>query len=329
MTIIIKKTVDEWLDSVDYSALNSGHYKPGKFALKMMNFIKLVNGAEGESNKTPVMHLAMLDKVEGGGSRVVNLMFRGAAKTTVFMEYLNLYLGVFGEIDGFGPVPSMIYVSDSMDNGVKSARKNIEYRWETSEFLQEWLPRKHQTITDNYIEWNCKSGNRFGTKMFGAKTGLRGTKIFGKRPRLAVLDDLLSDDDAKSKAAIEAINNTIDKGVDYALDPEKRKIIFNGTPFAKEDPIYRAVESGAWSVNVWPVCELFPCDRTEFRGAWDDRFTYDFVEEQYRLSELGGKLAAFNQEMMLRITSSEERLVQDSEIRWYSRPGLLNNRGGR
>ena len=326
-TIIIKKSVDEWLDNVDYSGLNSGYYKPGKFALKMMTFIKLVNGTEGESNKTPVMHLAMLDKVEGRTSRIVNLMFRGAAKTTVFMEYLNLYLGLFGEIDGFGPVPAMIYVSDSMDNGVKSARKNIEFRYETSEFLQEWLPPRDQTINDNYIEWNSKSGNRFGTKMFGSKTGLRGTKIFGKRPVLCVLDDLLSDDDAKSPAAIKAINDTIYRGVDYALDPMKRKIIFNGTPFAKHDPIYQAVESGAWHVNVWPVCERFPCKKEEFQGAWEDRFTFEFVEEQYHVSRLGGQLADFNQEMMLRITSEEERLVQDSEIRWYSRAKLLQNRG--
>lgn len=327
MTIIVKKTLDEWLDSVDYSGLNSGHYKPTKFALKFMNFIKLVNGAEGESHKTPVMHLAMLDKTAGRKERIVNLCHRGSGKTTLFMEYYNLYLGLFGEIDGFGEVPSMIYISDSMDNGVKSARKNIEFRWENSEFLQDWLPYKNQIVTDNYIEWNSKDGNRFGTKMFGAKTGLRGTKIFGKRPPLAVLDDLLSDDDAKSKVAIEAIKDTIYKGIDYALDPTRRKIVFNGTPFAKEDPIIEAVESGAWHVNVWPVCEHFPVDRKDFHGSWEDRFTFDFVNEQYRVSSLSGKTAAFNQELMLRISTADERLVQDDEIRWYSRQGLLNNKG--
>lgn len=333
MDVIVKKSVDEWLDSVDYRYLNSGRYKPTPFALKMMNFIKLVNGTEGESHKTPVMHLAMLDKMAGQKNRLVNLVHRGGAKTTLFMEYLDLYLGLFGEIDGFGRVPSMIYISDSMDNGVKSARKNIEFRWANSEFLQEFLPAKNQIITDSYIEWNAQDPhtgqkmNQFATKMFGAKTGLRGTKIFGKRPVLAVLDDLLSDDDAKSGAAMRAIKDTIDKGVDYALDPTRRKIIFNGTPFHKEDPIYEAVESGAWHVNVWPVCERFPVKREEFAGSWEDRFTYDFVREQYNVAKLSGKLAAFQQEMMLRISFDDERLVQDSEVRWYSRRSLLNNRG--
>lgn len=157
-------------------------------------------------------------------------------------------------------------------------------------------------------------------------TGLRGTKIFGKRPTLAVLDDLVSDDDSKSKAAMEAIKDTVYKGVDYALDPQTRKTIFNGTPFNKGDILYEAVESGGWHVNVYPVCEQFPCTREEFRGAWEDRFTYEFVLDQYETALATGKVSAFMQELMLRITSAEEKLVQDNEIRWYDRSALLKNR---
>lgn len=324
---VVKRSVDDWLDEVDYAGLNAGHYMPTPFALKFMNFIKLVNGAQGEQNLTPVVHLAMLDKIAGKRQRTANLCFRGAAKTTLMFEYLVLYLAVFGEIDGFGPVEGMIYISDSMDNGVKSARKNIEFRYNNSDFLQEWLPRKNISFTDAYLEFVSKDGNRLGVRLFGAKTGLRGTKIFGKRPVLAVLDDLVNDDDAKSKVAMQAIKDTIYKGVDYALHPVRRKIIFNGTPFNKDDILYEAVESGAWDVNVWPICERFPCTREEFRGAWEDRFTYDFVAEQHRVSMLSGKLAAFQQELMLRISTEEDRLIQDGEILWYSRQGLIKNKG--
>ena len=321
---MVKLTVDDWLNQVDYANLNSGHYLPGTFALKFMNFVKLVNGEEGEQNLTPVVHLAMLDQVEGQKQRIANLCFRGAAKTTLFFEYLALYLMVFGEIDGFGPVPGMIYVSDSMDNGVKSARQNIEFRYNNSEFLQEWIPQIK--FTDSSIFSTSKDGVQLGIKMFGAKTGLRGTKIFGKRPVLAVLDDLVSDEDAKSKAAMETIRATVYKGIDYALHPTKRKIIFNGTPFNKGDILYEAVESGGWHVNVWPVCEKFPCTRAEFRGAWEDRFTYDFVVEQYAMAVRTGELSSFNQELMLRISSAEERLVQDAEIRWYDRLNLIKHK---
>lgn len=320
----IRQPVDDWLNQVDYDELNSGLYMPSEFALKYMNFIKLVNGEEGEQNKTPVFHLAMLDEIAGRKKNIANLCFRGSGKTTLMIEYFALYLGVFGEIDGFGKVPGLIYISDSMDNGVKSARQNMEFRWENSEFLQEWLPYAH--FTENYIELKSKDGNRFAMKMFGAKTGLRGTKIFGKRPTIAVLDDLVSDTDSKSKAAMQTISDTVYKGVDFALDPTRRKIVFNGTPFNKGDILYSAVESGGWHVNVWPVCEKFPCTREEFRGAWPDRFSYDYVKEQYESAVLTGTLSAFMQELMLRITSEEERLIQDSEIRWYKRTSLLGNK---
>jgi predicted phage terminase large subunit-like protein len=322
---IVKKSLDEWLDEVNYTALNDGTYVPSEFALIFMNFIKLVNGSEGESHKTPPVHLKMLDKLATSTStNVANLCFRGAAKTTLFFEYLAPFIAVFGYLPGFGELDSMIYVSDSMDNGVKSARKNIEFRYHNSDFLKEWLPEYH--FTDNYIEFTNKAGKRFGIKMFGAKTGIRGTKIFGKRPRLAVLDDLISDDDAKSRASMEAIKDTVYKGINYALDPTSRKIIFNGTPFNNDDIMIEAVQSGAWDVNVWPVCERFPCSREEFVGAWEDRFTFDFVTKQYEDAVLTGKVEGFMQELMLRISSDEERLVQDAEIREFSRTQLLDRR---
>lgn len=323
--MLLKQDLDTWLDQVNYSEINSAQYMPSQFALTFMNFIKLVNGSVGESNKTPPVHLKMLDKVTSQSDYIANLCFRGAAKTTLFMEYFSLFLGVFHSIPGFGSVDGMIYVSDSMDNGVKSARKNIEFRYNNSEFLKQWIPRA--TFTDAYIEFENRNGELLGIKMFGAKTGLRGTKIFGKRPVIAVLDDLVSDDDAHSKAAMDTIKDTVYKGVNHALDPTRRKVIFNGTPFNKEDILIEAVESGGWDVNVWPVCERFPCSEEEFVGAWPDRFSFKYIKDQYDMAVKTGKLAGFYQELMLRISSEEERLVQDAEIRWYKRGPLLQNKG--
>lgn len=322
---LIKQDLDTWLDKVDYHYLNSSDYVPSSFALTFMNFIKLVNGSVGESNKTPPVHLAMLDKITEGSEYIVNLCARGMAKTTLFMEYLTLYLAVFGELPRLGKIEGMIYVADSMDNGAKSARKNIEFRYNNSEFLQEWIPEAK--FTDSYLEFKNKNGDMLGVKLFGATTGLRGTKIFGKRPVLAILDDLISDEAAKSKTVMNLIKDTVYKGVNHALDPTRRLVIFNGTPFNKEDIIIEAVESGAWDVNVWPVCEKFPCTEEEFSGAWPDRFTYDYINKQYNIAVDTGKLDAFNQELMLRISSADERLIQDEEIRWYSRSQLLDKKG--
>ena len=133
MTAVVEVTVDEvqrsvdgWLDSVDYAIDPS--YIPSQFALEFVTFIKMVNGGEGEENTTPVLHLKMLDNIDeiepeyndkGQLSifpRLANMVFRGAAKTTLMREYLFLYIGMYGGLPNFGRIELAIYVSDSMEN---------------------------------------------------------------------------------------------------------------------------------------------------------------------------------------------------------------------
>ena len=316
------KTVEEWLNGVSYE--EDPNYIPSQFALAFVNFIKLVNGGQGEENKTPTLHLKMLDQIDQPNSRkIANMVHRGAAKTTVLGEYLILYLATFGELPTFGQVDFALYVSDSIDNGVKNMRKNLEFRWENSTFLQKYVP--HAKFTD--IHWHFKnvSGKEFIVKGYGAKTGVRGTKANGKRPQLAILDDLVSDEDARSKTMIAAIEDTVHKAIDHAMHPTRSKIIWSGTPFNASDPLYKAIESGAWAVNCYPVCEKFPCTRQEFRGSWEDRFTYDYVKRKYLEALKSGTIHTFNQELMLRIMSDEDRLVLDSDINWYKRHDVLKH----
>ena len=308
------KTVDQYLDEVDYSDNDS--YVPSPFAIEFINFIKLVNGSEGEENKTPVLHLRMLDTVASGSNRIVNLCHRGSGKTTIMAEYLFLYIAVFGELPTIGRVDLAMYVSDSMENGAKNLRKNVEHRWENSEFLKRYVPETR--FTDSRIEFKNRAGKKFVVKLYGAKTGVRGVKEMGKRPTLCVADDIISDEDARSPTILASIEDTMYKAVTYALHPKNSMIIWSGTPFNQMDSIYKAVESGAWDANVYPVCEQFPVEPHDFVGSWPDRFPYEYVKQQYQMAKSNGMIDSFYQELMLRITSDEERLIRDVDIKWYS-----------
>lgn len=315
--------VEDYLNDTDYSV--DPDYVPSDFALEFVTFIKLVNGSQGEENLTPVVHYKMLDTITHGGRRVINLCHRGIAKTTLMAEYLFLYIATYGELPGFGRVDLALYVSDSIENGVKNMRKNLEFRYENSDFLREYIPEAK--FTDIRWEFKNADGKIFIIKGYGAKTGVRGAKELGKRPQLAVLDDLISDEDARSATVIAAVEDTVYKAVDYALHPTNNMIIWSGTPFNAKDPLYKAVESGAWKVNVFPVCEQFPCEESEFRGSWPDRFTYKYVKTQYDNAVKLGKVETFNQELMLRIMSDEDRVIQDSDIAWYKIDAVLRNKG--
>ena len=322
--------LDSRLNRVDYTAFMAD-YRPSVFALEYVNFIKLVNGVEGEENESPVIHYDMSDQVvKGDMGKVHNFIqnlfvsFRGSAKTTALHEYMILYLATYGYIPNFGKVDVGIYISDTMDNGVKSMRTNLEFRWNNSEFLQKYVPEAK--FTDVRWEFTNADKKKLCFRGFGASTGVRGFKEYGQRPCWGGYDDLMSDKNAESPTIQKDIKHIIYKAARQALHPKKRMQIWTGTPFNKSDPLYEAASSGAWNTKVYPICEAFPVSRSELKGGWEDRFGYDFVKEEYDSLLLSGEIASFNQELMLRITSVEDRLVLDSDLVWYNRDKVIQSR---
>lgn len=138
------------------------------------------------------------------------------------------------------------------------------------------------------------------------------------------LDDLMSDRNADSRAVTEDIENVIYKAIRQAMHPTKRRVMWAGTPFNMKDPLYRAAGSSSWYTVAFPICERWPCERDEFVGAWEDRFNYDFVKNEYDLLKANGKVDAFNQELMLRILSDDDRLLHEQDIVWKNRADMLS-----
>ena len=55
-------SLEKIINSVDYNKL-AEDYVPSSFAIKFINFIKLVNGESGEENKSPLFHYDILDTI--------------------------------------------------------------------------------------------------------------------------------------------------------------------------------------------------------------------------------------------------------------------------
>ena len=306
----VKKSVEDYLNEISYD--DDGVYIPSDFAIQFMIFIQLCNDGVME-NKSPMLHYKVVDKFDNGSRKVINLMHRGLAKTTL-IRYLFFFIAAYGGLPTFGRIELALYVSDSIENGVKNMRKNLEFQYKNSTFLKTLIPQAH--FTDINWEFTNSEGKQFIIKGFGAKTGVRGVTALNSRPKLAVLDDILSDSDARSATVIADIEDTVHKAIGYAMHPI-HKLIWNGTPFNASDPLYKTVEAGTWEVNVYPVCEQFPVPRDEFRGSWEDRFTYDIIKKNYDDAVAENNLAAFNQELMLRIMSDDDRMIPDECIQYY------------
>lgn len=244
--------------------------------------------------------------------------------STICSEYLPLYCAVMGKLEGFGEVSYMLFIGDSLENGCRNMRRNMENRYNTSEFLQQYLPKAR--FTDTMIEFTNIEGKPFAIRLAGAQQSIRGTRYLNKRPELCIMDDILTDEDARSVTCIGKVKDTIHKGVAKALHPTKNKIVYIGTVFNANDPLYEVIESGSWSPSVFPVCEKFPVEREEFKGSWEDRFPYEAVKEMYEDAVSLGRLSDFNGEMMNRVMSQEDRVIEDGDIEWYRKADLIKRR---
>jgi hypothetical protein len=129
-------------------------------------------------------------------------------------------------------------------------RKALEYKFNNSDFLQQYL--QEIKFTDIRWEFIRKDGSSLVVSAYGGKTNIRGTRENGSRPVLALLDDIITDADARSPTETENIKTNINSSLEAALHPKRRKIIWNGTPFNAADPLYVTAESG----DVEKVAEI-------------------------------------------------------------------------
>ena len=320
--IEIKFDIEKYLNNFKY---NFDGYIPSKDSIRFIEFIKLVNiDRGGEENKSPLVHYKMIDNIFSKEQDIAIMCHRGFSKSSM-IEYLIWYIALFGSVPNFGKVNFGLYISDSIENGVKTMRNSIDNRYDNSSFLKEHIP--YMRSTEQRIVFKNKAGSKFTLKLYGSKTGVRGAREAGTRPQIAFFDDLIQkSEDARSKPILESIENTIYSDVEDAMHPKHRKFVWAGTPFNQNDPLYKAIQSGAWSASVYPVCEKFPCKKDEFIGSWEDRFDWNGVNQTYLKRKRVGKTELFFREMMLRITAEEDRLIDENDIVWFNRDDVIKKK---
>ena len=279
---------------------------------------------------------------------------REFSKSTLIGTYLPLFIAWKGSIPGYGKVNYGLYVGDSMRNNVKTTMNTIELVFLESEWLVDQF--ESYRFTDEVMELvrhpstkaelaaferamgmgkkkdqvPGRSKRKFAMKGVGAATGTRGTRSGLDRPQFAIFDDLVSSEtDANSEVVLHGIESTIDSDVLKALHGAGNFSMIIGTPYNKKDPVYRRLESGRWVPIVFPMCKEINADMTkeEFEGVWEDRHSYEKVMKRYLDDLAENKMRSFNQELMLRITSEEDRLIPDAYLTWYKRSDIIN-RGG-
>ena len=338
--------VDSALDSID---LLFNGYIPSKDAIEFFNIIRLVLGEEPEVENS-LMHYFLVDLVFGNIKRenypytdeinkkirinrkkIAIIAGRMSAKSTVITAYLPIYLAVKGEMPNFGDVMFVVGFGDSQQAGAKVQANTIRDFCDDSAFCKDYFEKMR--FTDEECEFIRKGTGRIKKRAFmykvkGAAGGsVRGIRYRTARPSMFLFDDIIkSEADASSPVIMRKLRSMIYADAENALG-RKGMVIAVNTPFNKKDPIYSALESGIWTPICLPLCEKISLELEEkdYRSSWPAMHPYDKMMERYEDAHYGGTLREFNQELMLRISSEEDKMIKDGMLQQYSRKNIIKN----
>ena len=253
--------------------------------------------------------------------------------STIITAFAPIVTAITGRIPNFGEVSFWVSFGDSQQAGAKVQANTIRDICSDSTFCKEYFERMR--FTDEECEFIRKGDGpekkrAFMFKVKGAAGGsVRGIRYKTERPQIFTFDDIIKNEaDANSPIIMNKLRSMIYSDAENALG-RKGKIIIVNTPFNKKDPVYTALESGVWTPVCIPICEKIYLDmpKREYRGSWEEMKSYEEVMEKYEDSYYGDTLREFNQELMLRISSEEDKLIKDDQIQWYSRKALEKNLG--
>lgn len=367
-----KSMLDKLLDNID---LDLKWYIPSADAFKFIMFIRLVLGEEPE-NDNPIAHYFFIDCIFKSPNVYPYFMVRGIdydflkdetvvlcsrefSKSTL-ITYLVMFMASEGYMPGFGKVNMGLYISDSMNNGVKTTMEKIKAVYLESAYLQTMFEEVHFTqeeismvkkpTTKKDIEAyrQCvevekrdkkfaigRMKRTFTIKGKGCMTSTRGASDALFRPQFAFIDDVVANEkDAESEAILDSIESTIESDVRGGLSGSGFFIVAIGTPYNNRDPITRRINEGLMLPVVFPRAAKVPKDgmtEDEFESVWPDRHTFKICRTAYikakKAKENGNsyKMKKLIQEHYLRSTSNEDRMISDKMIQWYSRAELEKN----
>ena len=344
---IKKFDLDRALDTVD---LKFNGYGPSEDSLEFFALMRLVNGDNFEFS-TPLFHYWLVDLLFGNiernqypysqevndtitinPKRIAIIASRGVAKSTVVTTFYPIYCAIKGKTPDGDKSEFHLMVAASQQGGGRVMAKAVQSMCEDSVFCQNYFESMRFTETESEFirKGTTKTKNRvFLARYIGVGGGIRGIRsnIGAERPDHIIFDDvILNSDTAYSDTIMSSLRTTINADAINALKGGGRGKIFSvATPFHLLDPVIEMITGGAYTPVAIPICEKIyeGMLEEEFVGAWPAMHPYHAVIEQYESAIASNATREFNQERMLRISSDEDRMIQDDMVQPFSRKVLL------
>jgi hypothetical protein len=176
-----------------------------------------------------------------------------------------------------------------------------------------------QYLANNYFRTHNTGGIRSGSR----------NPITGDRYGLILADDVIKNEaESYSDIIMHNVNTALNSDALNAMRAGNTQYILVNTPFHKKDPVYMAMESGAFTPVLAPICESINESTTKenFVGVWESNHSYDKVMQRYlKAAAMDTGIRSFNQELLLRISNDDDKLIPTSLYTWFPLGLVLQN----
>lgn len=256
--------------------------------------------AHRHPHESPPFHGEMIDDWHSKHPRVLDLVFREGAKSTIAEEAVCIQAG-------FQEFKNALFVGSNKERAMErlhAVRKEIEGN---ERFIKVFGDIVGNTWADDELVFS--RGHRI--LALGRGQALRGTKYEDIRPDLIFGDDLEEREEVWKKEGRLKVFYWFTRDLIPAGDTPNLRVRIAATPLDPDALPMRLKRSKEWKTHTYPIYYLDP-ETGEPTSSWPSRYSIESVlakEQSYRES---GDISGFNAEYMCMAESPESKKFKES-----------------
>lgn len=257
---------------------------------------------EKHTFKTPPFHKTIIEDWHSLRPRVLEMAFRGAAKSTLAEEAITV-------IAALGQSRNVVILGENERRAAEHLG-TIKHHFETNDYIEHALG---VSPGDIWTDTRCTLSNGVIIQAYGREQSLRGVKHLDQRPDLIFADDL---EDKESVATPEARAKTKQwwaATVIPALAREGGRVRIAATPLHPEALAPTLAKAKGWFARLFPI--IYKDDTGEWMATWPDMYPVEWALARQQEMEEIGRGEDFVQEYLCQATDPSSQTFTEDMFR--------------
>jgi hypothetical protein len=262
------------------------------------------------SSRTQAFHEAMIrDWHNVGVPRLLEMAFRGSAKSTIAEEALTL-------LAGFREFKNGLLIGETYDRACERLH-SIRHEMETNEKLQEVFGN---LVGPTWSDGEIVTSAGVRLLAIGRGQALRGTKFEDMRPDAVFADDIENNESVADEKRIMKVRRWFFGELLPACDVNAL-VRVAATPLAPDALAVRLINARGWKAKVYPIEYLD--QNGERKASWADRYPLSWIDAKRDELAEQGMIDDFEREYLCQIirkgehTFSEYPMTVEPQVRTW------------